>query len=172
MKKSCLNKLKFWEASRNLKRSLCWKFQLSISLGTQKSSSTIQAWAKLNKPFWFFEKNGSILGQYFICPGIFWAESLQKNLFLCSWEITEKFFCQNFEINFQFSTLWIWLFGIFDNARRGAMRSKPQWVFYSNIDWWPGPQKNQFGEITGYPEVVGLILALLRTLSLFYLHPK
>ena len=50
-KKSCLNKLKFWEASRNQKRSICWKFQLSISLGTQKSPSTIQAWAKLNKLF-------------------------------------------------------------------------------------------------------------------------
>ena len=43
MKKSCLNKLKFWEASRNQKRSICWKFQLSISLGRQKSPSTIQS---------------------------------------------------------------------------------------------------------------------------------
>ena len=32
-KKSCLNKLKFWEASRNQKKSICWKFKLSISLG-------------------------------------------------------------------------------------------------------------------------------------------
>ena len=37
-KKSCLNKLKFWEASQNQKRSICWKFQISISLGTQKSA--------------------------------------------------------------------------------------------------------------------------------------
>ena len=51
-KKSCLNKLKFWEASRNQKRSICWKFQLSISLGRQKFPSTIQPRAKLNKPFW------------------------------------------------------------------------------------------------------------------------
>ena len=29
-KKSCLNKLKFWEASRNHKRSLSWKFQYSF----------------------------------------------------------------------------------------------------------------------------------------------
>ena len=50
-KKSCRNKLKFWEASWNLKRSICWKFQLSISLGRQKSPSTIQPGAKLNKPF-------------------------------------------------------------------------------------------------------------------------
>ena len=52
MEKSCLNKLKFWEASRNPKRSICWKFQLSISLGRQKSPSTIQPGLKLNKPFW------------------------------------------------------------------------------------------------------------------------
>ena len=52
-------------------------------------------------------------------------------------------------------------FGFLTNARRGAMRSKTQWVIYSDLDWWPGPQKVQFGEITGYPEVVGLILALL-----------
>ena len=51
--------------------------------------------------------------------------------------------------------------GFLTNARRGAMRSKTQWVFYRDLDWWPGPQKVQFGEITGYPEVVGLILALL-----------
>ena len=35
-KKSCLNELKFWEASRNQKWSICWKFQLFVSLGTQK----------------------------------------------------------------------------------------------------------------------------------------
>ena len=55
-KKSCLNKLKFWEASQNQKRSICWKFQLSISLGRQKSPSTIQAGAKLNKPFCLFSR--------------------------------------------------------------------------------------------------------------------
>ena len=47
------------------------------------------------------------------------------------------------------------------NAPRGAMRSKTQWVIYRDLDLWPGPQKVQFGEIIGYPEVVGLILALL-----------
>ena len=31
MKKSCLNELKFWEASRNQNWSICWKFQYSIS---------------------------------------------------------------------------------------------------------------------------------------------
>ena len=41
--------------------------------------------------------------------------------------------------------------GFLTNARRGAMRSNTQWVFYRDLDWWPGPQKVQFGEITGYP---------------------
>ena len=35
--KSCLNELKFWEASENHKSRVCWTFQLSISCGTQKS---------------------------------------------------------------------------------------------------------------------------------------
>ena len=52
-------------------------------------------------------------------------------------------------------------FGFLTNARRGAMRSKTQWVIYRDLDWWPGLQKVQFGGIAGYPEVVGLILALL-----------
>ena len=38
LNKSCLNELKFWEASENHKSSICWKFQLSISCGTQKSA--------------------------------------------------------------------------------------------------------------------------------------
>ena len=52
--------------------------------------------------------------------------------------------------------------GFLTNARRGAIGSKTQWVIYKDLDWWPGPQKVQFREITGYPEVVGLILALLK----------
>ena len=52
--------------------------------------------------------------------------------------------------------------GFLTNAHRGAMRSKPWWVFYRDLDWWSGPQKVQFGENTGYLEVVGLILALLK----------
>ena len=51
-KKSCLNKLKFWEASRNQKRSICWKFKLSISLGTQKSAKTPPAVGKMIRPFY------------------------------------------------------------------------------------------------------------------------
>ena len=62
-------------------------------------------------------------------------------------------------------TIWDFL----TNARRGAMRSKTQWVFYRDLEWWPGPQKVQFWKTNGYPEVVGLILALLRENSHFYL---
>ena len=50
-KKSFLKELKFCEVSRNPKFSLCWKFQLSISLGSKKSLSTIQSGLKLNKSF-------------------------------------------------------------------------------------------------------------------------
>ena len=51
--------------------------------------------------------------------------------------------------------------GFLTNARRGAMGSKTKWVFYRDLDWWPGPQKVQFWKINGYPEVAWLILALL-----------
>ena len=44
-------KLKFGEASRNQKRSICWKFQVSISLGTQKSAKIPPAVGKMIKPF-------------------------------------------------------------------------------------------------------------------------
>ena len=36
-KKSCLNKFKFWEASRNHKKSLSWKFQYSILKNAETS---------------------------------------------------------------------------------------------------------------------------------------
>ena len=48
--KSCLNELKFWEASENYKSSICWKFQLSISWETQKSFKMPQTRAKM---IWF-----------------------------------------------------------------------------------------------------------------------
>ena len=35
--------------------SICWKFQLSISLGRQNSPSTIQPGQQLNKPFWNYD---------------------------------------------------------------------------------------------------------------------
>ena len=50
--KSCLNELKFWEASKNHKSSICWKFQLSISCGTQKSAKIPLPVAKKIWSFW------------------------------------------------------------------------------------------------------------------------
>ena len=53
--KSCLKELKFCEVSENPKSSICWKFQLSISLGSKKSPSTIQygrwSWTSPFDPF-------------------------------------------------------------------------------------------------------------------------
>ena len=63
---------------------------------------------------------------------MFWAKSLQKN---CLY-VHEKF---SF---FDLMDLKIWNFW---NGCRGAMRSKTQWVFYRDLDGWPGPQKVQFG---------------------------
>ena len=49
--KSCLNDLKLWGASENHKSSICWKFQLFISCGTQKSAKTLLPGAKMIRPF-------------------------------------------------------------------------------------------------------------------------
>ena len=87
---------------------------------------------------------GSFLDQYFICPRVFLGQVITKNLSLCSWEITKKSFCQKRLYIFHFPTLWIWLFGIFDKCPQAQKLSR------SSTDWWPGPQKVQFQEITGY----------------------
>ena len=53
--KSCLNDIKFWEVSGNLKTSRFWKLQLSMSSGTQKSAKNPLPVAKM---IWSFrEKN-------------------------------------------------------------------------------------------------------------------
>ena len=77
-------------------------------------------------------------------------EKLQRNPFVGS--ALKLFIFRPYEFDY---------LGFLTNARRGALRSKTQWVIYRDLDWWPGPQKVQFREITGYPEVVGLFLALL-----------
>ena len=43
--------------------------------------------------------------------------------------------------NFIFRPYGFDYLGFLTNARRGAMRSKTQWVIYRDLDWWPGPQK-------------------------------
>ena len=42
-KKSCLNELKFWEASRNHKSSICWKFQYSNSKNGESPPKSISS---------------------------------------------------------------------------------------------------------------------------------
>ena len=78
----------------------------------------------LGSKFWFFEKNGLILGKYFICPGVFIGQITTKNLSLCSWEIIKKSFRGKLHKNFHFSTLWIWLFWIFDKYPQGCYEVK------------------------------------------------
>ena len=100
----------------------------------------------------------------------FWPNHYKKTVFMFMRsykEILPSEVAQNFSF-FDLMDLTIWDF--WQTARRGAMRSKTQWVIYRDLDWGPGPQKNQFGEIAGYPEVVGLFLALLRTKELKNLH--
>ena len=70
--------------------------------------------------FDFLRKTESILGQYFICLQVFLGQITTKNLFLCSWEITKKSFRRKWLKIFHFSTLWIWLFGIFDKRPQGC----------------------------------------------------
>ena len=52
-------------------------------------------------------------------------------------------------------------FGFLTNARRGAMRSKTQWVFYRDLDWWPRPQKVQFKKSVGFRAHLGSVKANL-----------
>ena len=47
------------EVSWNPYSSICWKFQLSISLGRKKSPSTIQSGLNLSKPFWMYSAKPS-----------------------------------------------------------------------------------------------------------------
>ena len=85
-KKCCPNELKFWEASQNHKWSICWKFQLSISLGTQKESHVgIHIWescSPLSKKqkfclYFNFEENKKCTGsiQIFYFDKVVWLET-------------------------------------------------------------------------------------------------
>ena len=99
--------------------------------------------------FYVWEKNGSIFGQI-----------ASKNLSLCPWEITKKSFRRKGLKICHFSTLWIWKFGIFDNRPQGCDEVKNSMGLLQGPRW-PGPQKVQCREITGFPWVVELFLALL-----------
>ena len=63
-------------------------------------------------------------GSIFICPRFFLGQVITKNMSLCSWEITKKSFCQKRLYIFHFSTLWIWLFEIFDKCLQGQKLSR------------------------------------------------
>ena len=65
--KSCLNELKFLKPSENHKLSICWKFQLSISCGTQKSAKIPLSVAKM---IWsFIPKFAKWMHDKSICKG-------------------------------------------------------------------------------------------------------
>ena len=66
---------------------------------------------------------GLILDQFLYVQDFFWVKSLQKTC-LCSWKITKKSFCQKRLYIFHFSTLWIWLFEIFDKCLQGQKLSR------------------------------------------------
>ena len=115
--------------------------------------------------FWFF-KSALLLSDQF------WAKILYVREFLLAEALQKPCLCVHEKLQrnpFVGSCLKISIFGpygfdyfgLLTNARRVAMRSKTQWVIYRDLGLWPGSLKVQFGEITGYPEVVGLILPLL-----------
>ena len=92
--------------------------------------------------FWFFER-ALLLWDWFWADLPYFGNFSELNQFK---KIVFMFMRNYKEIprpygfeNFEFLT----------NNWRGAMRSKTQLV-YRDLDWWPGPQKVQFGEITGY----------------------
>ena len=121
---------------------------------------------KISK-FWFF-KSALLLSDRFwanilYVPEFFWAESLQKTCLYVHEILQRNPFVESCSNFFIFRPYWFDYLGFLTNVRRGAMRSKNQW----DLDWWPGPQKAQFWKITGYPEVVWLILVLLRLTKLF-----
>ena len=119
---------------------------------------------KISK-FWFF-KSALLLSDRFwanilYVQEFFWAESLQKTCLYVHEKLQRNPSVGSCLKFFTFLPYGFDYLGFLTNARRGVMRSKTQWVFYRDLDWWPGPQKVQLLKITGYPEVVWLILALL-----------
>ena len=78
----------------------------------------------LGSNFDFLRKTGQLWANIFICLRGFLGQISIKNLSLYSWEITRKFFCKKMLKNFNFSTFWIWLFGIFDKHPQGCNEIK------------------------------------------------
>jgi hypothetical protein len=63
-------------------------------------------------------------GPIFYMSKSFFGQTTTKNLFLCSWEITKKSLCWKLLKIFHFSTVSIWLFGIFDKRPQGCDQVK------------------------------------------------
>ena len=123
----------------------CWKsiFKCLVSLACLTDRSCICLPG---------EKNRSILGKYFICPqGFFWPNHYKKPVFMFMKKLQRNPSVRGGLKIFIFRPYGFDYLGILTKACRSAMRSKTQWVFYRDLDWWPGPQKVQFREITGYP---------------------
>ena len=115
----------------------------------------------LDQNFDFLRKTDRFWANILYVQEFFWAESLQKTCLYVHEKLQRNpsvGSCLNF---FIFRPYGFDYLEFLTNTRRGVMRSKTQWVFYRDLEWWTGPQKVQFWKTTGYPEVVGLILALL-----------
>ena len=126
------------------------------NINTKESMGKIEQISlfKISK-FWFF-KSALLLSNQF------WANILYVRQFLLakSLQKTCLYVHEKLQRNpsvgsclkfFTFLPYGFDYLGFLTNARRGAMRSNTQWVFYRDLDWWPGQQKVQFREITGYP---------------------
>ena len=105
--------------------------------------------------FWFFKSALLLSNQFWAnilyVQEFFWAKSLQKTCLYVHEKLQRNPSVGSCLKFFTFLPYGFDYLGFLTNARRGAMRSNTQWVFYRDLDWWPGPQKVQFGEITGYP---------------------
>ena len=53
-KRSCLNELKFWEAARKHKKSICWEFQYSNSKNGESPHKSISSFPNRDPFFIFF----------------------------------------------------------------------------------------------------------------------
>ena len=111
------------------------KDRFFVVIWPQKTVRHIKYWPRIDL---FFSKNQNLAPKH----------KMPNN----QWEKLSRFrYCQISKFWIFKSALLLSDLGFLTNARRDAMRSKTQWVFFRDLDWWPGPQKVQFGEITGYP---------------------
>ena len=100
--KSCLNDIKFWEVSQNLKTSRFWKLQLSMSCGTQKSAKIPLPGAKM---IWSFHNRNVVIierftdSNWWILPVATWVWNSVKVIF--TWTSRWSFFSGNAKKRFR-----------------------------------------------------------------------